>query len=115
MTNYRNTARPLWLFNSEKVLVSLILNMLDYVVNTFANMILGTAFIVILVFCVVKLTVSNGAKSNISSKVVSGCKSTRVRLWSCRLGVNIRLSCELLFFFLTRLVRHLVEAYMQSL
>ena len=115
MTNYRNTARPLWLFNSEKVLVSLILNMLDYVVHTFANMILRTAFIVILVFCVVKLTVSNGSKSNISSKVVSGCKSTRVRLWSCRLGVNIRLSCELLFFFLARLVRHLVEAYMQSL
>lgn len=78
MANYRNTARPFWLFNSEKVLVSLILNMLDYVVHTFADVILGTTFKVILVFCVVKLTVSNGAKSYISSKVVSSCKSTRV-------------------------------------
>ncbi len=76
MSNYTDTACPLGLFDSKQVLVSFIFYVFDDVSNTITDVILRAAIVVLLVFRVVKLTVSDGAKSDISAQVISCCKAT---------------------------------------
>ena len=50
--------------------------MFDDVGDTFTDVILWAAIVVLLIFSIVKLTVSDGAQSDISAQVISRRKAT---------------------------------------
>lgn len=76
MSNHSNAACPFGLFYSKYVSVSFIFYVFDDVGNTFTDVILRAAIVILLVFSIVKLTVSDGAQSDISAQVISRREAT---------------------------------------
>lgn len=65
MTYNADTARPFLLLKPKQIFVSFVFNVFDYVGDPFANVVLRSSIVKLLVSGVVKLAVSYGAQFNV--------------------------------------------------